>query len=73
MPDKKVKGVITKLVIADILSNFSAQTPATKPINAKNNDPNNVQWDNIDFDHLLEKEQEYAKWNERNDDWMIRR
>ena len=36
----------------------------------KNNDPNNVQWDNIDFDHLLEKEKEYSKWNERNDDWI---
>ena len=40
MPDKKVRGVIIKLVIADILSNFSAQIPATKPINANNKDPN---------------------------------
>ena len=36
----------------------------------ENSDPNNIQWDNIDFDHLLEKEKEYSKWNERNDDWL---
>ena len=36
----------------------------------KNNDPNNLQWDNIDFDHLLEKEKEFSKWNERNHDWI---
>ena len=31
----------------------------------------NVEWDNIEFDHLMEKRQEYSKWNDRNDDWMI--
>ena len=37
---KMLRGVITKLVIADILSNFSAQIPATRPINAKRKEPN---------------------------------
>ena len=39
---KTLSGVITKLVIADILSNFSAQIPATRPINAKNKEPKKV-------------------------------
>ena len=30
-----------KLVIADILSNFSAHIPANSPIKASNTDPNN--------------------------------
>ena len=38
----KTLGVIIKLVIADILSNFSAQIPATSPISAKNKDPKKV-------------------------------
>ncbi len=37
----------------------------------KINDPNNIEWDNIEFDHLMEKRQEYSKWNDRNDEWMM--
>ena len=36
------------------------------------NDNNNIEWDNIEFDHLIKKRQEYSKWNDRNDEWMIR-
>ena len=38
----------------------------------KINDPNDIVWDNIEFDHLMKKRQEYSKWNDRNDEWMIR-